>query len=384
MKPSLSMQLEKLLKEQIQDETLLSLQLKQMLQQFENINQDPLPTPKSWLKTMQDLVTHREQHWDVPEVFYSGWAQLDQLVKGFRRGDLVIIGGRPAMGKTAVMATLAYQLDAVHTELKFETVVPAVDLLKVSLGMVPVAQQDKRIPAPSLYCGTQCTETNFCFLLYYLLVSHHVPAQALNDLHFLKQMEAEMSKVLKDRQLDFVQPISFDINTLIQMFEAQLEQHPYQAIFIESIQDIKPDAYIKYRDKQLEHICRCLKAFAEKHRICVFVGSQLSRATEFRAGEKRPQLSDLRDSGALEEIADKVIMIYRNEYYGFTEDAEGRPTEGVMDLMVLKNNSGATGTVSVKRVQGKGIYADYHPEEDYITLPKRRLTEIDDLFEDLF
>ena len=94
------------------------------------------------------------------------------------------------------------------------------------------------------------------------------------------------------------------------------------------------------REAEVASVCRQLKNIAKDNNVCMLVSSQLSRAVEYRGGDKKPQLSDLRESGAIEEFADKVFFLYRAEYYGFTEDEQGNSLLGMADLFLAKNRHG--------------------------------------------
>ena len=99
------------------------------------------------------------------------------------------------------------------------------------------------------------------------------------------------------------------------------------------------------REQEIASISRGLKAIAKDLNITVVVASQLSRSVETRGGDKRPHLSDLRESGAIEQDADLVIFPYRAEYYGIAEDENGNDTRGLAELIIAKNRNGPTLTL---------------------------------------
>jgi replicative DNA helicase len=91
---------------------------------------------------------------------------------------------------------------------------------------------------------------------------------------------------------------------------------------------------------EMSYVSRSLKTLAKENNALIIVSSQLSRSCEQRGGDKRPLLSDLRESGAIEQDADKVFFLYRPEYYGFIQDEEGNSTQGISELILAKNRSG--------------------------------------------
>lgn len=116
------------------------------------------------------------------------------------------------------------------------------------------------------------------------------------------------------------------------------------------------------REQEIGAISRALKSVAKELNIPVLALSQLSRAVESRPGNsKRPMLSDLRESGSIEQDADMVLFLYRPEYYGLTEDEEGRPTAGVGEVIIAKHRNGETGIVPLKFV---GKYVKFVDLED--------------------
>ena len=102
------------------------------------------------------------------------------------------------------------------------------------------------------------------------------------------------------------------------------------------------------REQEVSTISRSLKAIAKELDVPIIALSQLNRSVETRGGNKRPQLSDLRESGAIEQDADMVIFIHRPEYYGFNEDEEGNSLIGLAEIIVAKHRNGATGDIKLR------------------------------------
>jgi replicative DNA helicase len=124
------------------------------------------------------------------------------------------------------------------------------------------------------------------------------------------------------------------------------------------------------REQEISQISRSIKEIAKELNIPVIALSQLSRSVEQRGGDKRPVLSDLRESGAIEQDADIVSFIYRAEYYGLLEDEQG-PTQGMGDIIIAKHRNGATDTVRLRFV---GKFARFEnvsefADDDYTPSP---------------
>ncbi|PLX05815.1 MAG: replicative DNA helicase, partial [Marinilabiliales bacterium] len=102
------------------------------------------------------------------------------------------------------------------------------------------------------------------------------------------------------------------------------------------------------REQEVSSISRSLKAIAKELDVPIIALSQLNRSVEMRSGDKRPQLSDLRESGAIEQDADMVLFIHRPERYGITEDEEGNSLIGMAEIIIAKHRNGAVGDVTLK------------------------------------
>jgi len=122
------------------------------------------------------------------------------------------------------------------------------------------------------------------------------------------------------------------------------------------------------REQEISTISRSLKAIAKELKIPIIALSQLSRAVESRPGEKKPQLSDLRESGAIEQDADLVCFLYRPEYYGVMETAEGTSLAGKAFLIVAKHRNGATDEIQMKFVKEQVRFENDDDEQDGFSL----------------
>jgi replicative DNA helicase len=112
------------------------------------------------------------------------------------------------------------------------------------------------------------------------------------------------------------------------------------------------------REQEVSNISRSLKAIAKELNVPIIALSQLNRSVETRGGNKRPQLSDLRESGAIEQDADMVMFIHRPDYYGFNEDEEGNSLIGLADIIVAKHRNGAIGDIKLRFRKEQAKFTD--------------------------
>jgi len=246
----------------------------------------------------------------------TGYPSLDAYTSGFQPGDLIVIGARPSMGKTALGLDLALNACLQHS-------VP-VAFFSLEMASMAIAMR--------------------------MLASH-----ARLNLHKLrsgKLSENEWGNLSRATgELSDMKFFIDDTGTLglmeIRARARQLkQQHDIGLIFIDYLQLMKPPK-ANSREQEIAQISRGLKGLARELNIPVIALSQLSRAVEQRGGDKRPQLADLRDSGAIEQDADVVIFIYRDKMYRDSEDEEGGPVDNTAEIIIRKQRNGPTGTVKL-------------------------------------
>ncbi len=242
----------------------------------------------------------------------TGFRDLDNKIGGFQRGTLIILAARPAMGKTAFALTMARNM--------------AVDFHK------PVAVFSLEMTASEL-------------------TSRLISAEAcINGRRFKAKgkLEEWEKTMIREKTQSLVQaPIYIDDNPNLTIFELRAKcrrlKHKYdiQMIYIDYLQLMHGGDSVKggNREQEISYISRQLKALSKELGIPVLALSQLSRAVETRGGTKKPVLSDLRESGAIEQDADIVMFIYRPNYYG--EDVD----EKAADIIVAKHRAGEVGEV---------------------------------------
>ena len=267
----------------------------------------------------------------------SGFTALDRMTSGWQKSDLVIIASRPAMGKTAFVLSLAR-----NAAVDFNRPVAVFSLEMSSLQLVNrLIASESEISAEKLKKG-QLEE------------------------HEFQQLNAKITK-LADA------PIFIDDTPSLTIFELRAkarrlkQQHNISLLVVDYLQLMHAGNDMKNgnREQEISQISRSLKSMAKELEIPIIALSQLSRAVEVRGGTKKPQLSDLRESGAIEQDADMVIFIHRPEYYGFTEDESGNPTNGLAEIIISKHRNGAVGSVNLRFIDRLAKFVDADSNQSY-------------------
>jgi replicative DNA helicase len=252
-------------------------------------------------------------------VIPTGFKYFDQEFGGLSLGELVVIGGRPAMGKSLFVLNLVSNICEQESILFF------------SFDLTPSV-----LTARLLSDRTGISVTK---------IIHNQLINSDKDLIKTAAKKLEKSKL-------FISDLGVaNINETIQIITEHVAQYKTKIVVIDYLQLLGIGKYNSGREAEIGHICRVLKMCAKEMNICILLLSQLSRAVEVRGSSKKPQLSDLRDSGSIEQIADKVWLLYRPEYYMIDEldDVDSTPTDSLMMLYVAKNKNGKIGTSYFKR-----------------------------------
>jgi replicative DNA helicase len=245
----------------------------------------------------------------------SGFADLDEMTSGFQRSELVIVAARPSMGKTAFCLNIATQA--------------AVDGFAVAVFSLEMSKE-------ALVQRMLCAEAR--------VDSQAVRRGTLRDPDFTRLARA--AGILQSC------PVWIDDSPALTLLEMRSKarrlkvENDIRLVVVDYLQLMRSPEYAENRVQEISDISRSLKGLARELDIPVIALSQLSRASEQRGGERRPILSDLRDSGAIEQDADVVIFIHRPEMYQ-KEDSEGNSLEGVAEVIVGKHRNGPTGTVDL-------------------------------------
>ena len=248
----------------------------------------------------------------------SGFKDLDELTAGFQQSDLVIVAARPSMGKTAFVLNIAQN-----------------------------AALDKNIPVA--FFSLEMSKES---LVQRLLTSEgRVDAQRLRK---GKLHDDEFVRLGRAAGMLSHAPIWIDDTPGISLLEMRSKARRLKTdndigmIVVDYLQLMTGPTNQESRQQEISYISRSLKSLARELKVPVVALSQLSRAPEQRTGEnKRPQLSDLRESGAIEQDADLVMFIYRQEMYDGPVDKDGNSLEGRAEIIVGKQRNGPTGFVNL-------------------------------------
>ena len=262
----------------------------------------------------------------------TGFEKLDKLTSGWQPSDLIIIAARPGMGKTALTLSMARNIAVTQ--------------------QIPVAIFSLEMSSVQLITRLISSETG--------LSSEKLRTGRLAS-HEWQQLNVKVADLEKA-------PLFIDDTPSLSIFDLRAKsrrlasQHKIKLIIIDYLQLMTAATNNKSgnREQEISTISRNLKALAKELNIPVIALSQLSRAVETRGGSKRPLLSDLRESGAIEQDADIVSFIYRPEYYGIDEwDDEGRtPSQGQAELIIAKHRNGGLDNLRMKFVASLGKFED--------------------------
>ncbi len=245
------------------------------------------------------------------EKLITGFNDLDSVLYGVEKGSLITIGGRPSIGKTAFMTSILYNF------LKQDK-----KCLLFSLEM-SISRYLKRLIA-------QVGEIELC---------------SLNNNEFLDDRKKEKIKTALDIISSFDLSI-FDDTYKLDEIRNKIEAEKPEYVFIDYLQLLDTPRK-KQRSEAITNIMLDLKQTAKENNCIIFINSQLSRALETRY-DKRPMLSDLRESGDIENISDIVLLIYRDEYYkAYVDDEDYALNKGKAEIIIAKNKMGAICTIEL-------------------------------------
>ncbi len=261
----------------------------------------------------------------------SGFSELDRVTSGWQKSDLIILAARPGMGKTAFVLS-ALRNAAIDHE------VPAAIF---SLEMSSIQLVNRLIAAEAE------------------LPSEKIRNGKIED--YEEEQLWEKTKKLANAPIFIDDTPGLSILELRAKSRKLKQQHDIGLIIVDYMQLMTADLSKKggNREQEIASISRSLKTIAKELEIPVIALSQLSRAVETRGGDKRPQLSDLRESGSIEQDADLVTFIYRPEYYNINADEEG-DLEGLAELIIAKHRNGSTADVKLRFIGQYTKFVDWN------------------------
>lgn len=256
----------------------------------------------------------------------SGFTDLDRVTGGWQRSDMVVLAARPGMGKTAFVLSMARNM---AVDYKVPVAVFSLEMAGVQLVQRLIASETG-IAAEKLRKGTLSDD----------------------EYTMLHQRIGKLAEA----------PLFIDDTPGLSIFELRAKcrrlkaQHGIDMVIIDYLQLMTAGGEGKggNREQEISQISRSIKSIAKELNVPIVALSQLSRSVETRGGDRRPILSDLRESGAIEQDADIVCFIYRAEYYGFTDPKdhpEGRDPRGLGELIIAKHRNGALENIYL-RFQG--------------------------------
>lgn len=266
--------------------------------------------------TLQHLTSPEK---DLYKGYPTGFFDLDRVLTGLHKSDLILIGARPAMGKTSFALNLARNVSVIG---KRKTLMFSLEMTKEQLAM-RVLSTEARVNSAKMRTGELDGED--------------------------WQRLGIATNALSNVELYFDDTSSITVPEM----KARIRRlRDVECVIIDYLGLIRPAGRVENRVQAVSEITRELKLMAKDLAIPVIVCAQLSRGTEGRGGSHRPQLADLRESGSIEQDADIVLMLYRPDYYSNDEENEDDENEGKQlankaEIIVAKNRHGPTDTVEM-------------------------------------
>ncbi len=277
-------------------------------------------------ETIEQLYKRKEMITGVP----TGYFEIDKMTAGLQPSDLIILAGRPSMGKTAFAMNIAQHAALVE---KIGVGVFSLEMSKEQLTMRLLSSVG-RIDSQRIRTG--------------------------------KLQNEDWPKLTRAVGMLSEAPLYIDDTPAISVLEMRAKvrrlaaQHDIGMILVDYLQLMQGRNSNENRTQEISDISRSLKALAKEHRIPVLALSQLNRGLESRT-DKRPMMSDLRESGAIEQDADVICFIYRDEVYNKAED---NPEQGTSEIIIGKQRNGPTGTVKLSFIKEFTMFENLTQREE--------------------
>jgi len=280
---------------------------------------------KDSFQMIEHLYDKKETVTGVP----SGFKELDELTTGLQKSDLIIIGGRPSMGKTAFSLNIAQHVGVNMKE--------------------PVAVFSLEMSKEQLAFRMLCSEA--------MVDSNNIRKGFIrkDDWHKLTSAAGKLAE----------SPIFIDDSSAISVLEMRAKarrlkvEHGLSLIIVDYLQLMRGRGNAERREQEISEISRSLKGLAKELRVPVIALSQLNRGVETRTGNKKPTLADLRESGAIEQDADVIIFLYRDEVY----NKDSNDNKGKAEIIIAKQRNGPTGTIPLSFISQCTRFVDYSDRE---------------------
>jgi replicative DNA helicase len=305
-----------------------------------NITREPQRVSIVLHEAMEEIERAKDSEAGVSGV-PSGFTSIDRITNGWQRSDLIIAAARPSMGKTAFVLTMARNISIDH---KIPVAFFSLEMDAVQLIRRLIVSESK-ISSEKIRSG-QLTEKDWAHLESSIKDLADAPL-FIDDTPALSIYEFRS----KARKLKATQDIQLIVIDYLQLMSG-------------------PPELKKMREQEVSAISRALKAISKELKVPIIALSQLNRSAE-TGGNKRPQLSNLRESGAIEQDADLVLFIHRPEYYGFKEGENNENLEGIAEIIIAKHRNGATGDVRLRFIKEEARFSEI---EDYQILPPQLST----------
>ena len=270
------------------------------------------------VNALEKNMAHEDEFTGIP----SGFERLDRLTQGFQQNDLIVIAARPGMGKTALVVSMMMNAAVrfQHPVLLFSLEMSSRQIIQrmiSNLGRIDMDHWKKR-------------SKDF--------------SSSVERQKFMQDV-SRLGSVISDSETIFIDDTpSISVTELKNRAKRHVREKGVKMIVVDYLQLMKSSGEGTKNDNReqvISEISRSLKALAKELEVPVIALSQLSRAVENRGGDKKPILSDLRESGSIEQDADIVLFIYRPEYYGITMDEAGNSMVGIAELIVAKHRNGS-------------------------------------------
>jgi len=274
----------------------------------------------------------------------SGFTKLDRLTSGWQKSELIIIAARPSMGKTAFALSMARNMSIDHGK---RVAIFSCEMSSIQLvNRLIIAETD--IPGDKIRNGRLSEEE-------------------------WKQLDTRIKKLVQA-------PIFIDDTPAISIFELRakcrrlMAQHKLDLVIVDYLQLMSGPENAGSREQEVSNISRSLKSIAKELNVPIIALSQLNRSVEMRGGSKRPLLSDLRESGAIEQDADMVVFIHRQDKFGIMTFDDGSSTKGIAEIILAKNRNGPVDDVKLRFREERAQFVDID-EFDIESLPEANGTQ---------